>query len=299
MLSVANTRQFQEESDLHRLYLALEYHRRSLIEGWAEPSDAPWTLGKEAASLQVDELKKVVNGDIIGQLRILFSNMSGIHLHECTNQVPQRDFNLVIRASQVAGAGDGVWLDGKASVGQVVALFPGLIYRKDEVKMIPGYPNFGVESDFLMSRYDGCIFDSRAWTSFCNGKMHEYSAQCKHNAKTSSLLDHQFSAESKQNQLALGHMVNHPPKGFSPNVMGAPVDWSLMPTEKDWDKILPWKKFCEKENDGVIRGLALVAMRTLETEELFVNYRLNPDVLGGLPKWYHPVDDEEDLRRWC
>jgi hypothetical protein len=35
-----------------------------------------------------------------------------------------------------------------------------------------------------------------------------------------------------------------------------------------------------------------------EDEELLLNYRLNPRV-GALPPWYHPVDQDEDRRRWA
>ena len=44
------------------------------------------------------------------------------------------------------------------------------------------------------------------------------------------------------------------------------------------------------------RGLVLVSSRELRDEELFLNYRLNPR--NAYPKWYTPVDVEEDERRW-
>lgn len=50
---------------------------------------------------------------------------------------------------------------------------------------------------------------------------------------------------------------------------------------------------------AVVPGIAFVATRSIEHgEELFVNYRLNPGVVGGLPKWYEAVDSEEDALRW-
>ena len=45
-----------------------------------------------------------------------------------------------------------------------------------------------------------------------------------------------------------------------------------------------------------LRGLAFVATRELQDEELFLNYRLNP--ANPRPDWYMPVDLEEDKRRW-
>ena len=40
-----------------------------------------------------------------------------------------------------------------------------------------------------------------------------------------------------------------------------------------------------------------VALRDIEDEELFVDYRINPDV--GYPEWYKPVDEEVARRRWA
>lgn len=45
-----------------------------------------------------------------------------------------------------------------------------------------------------------------------------------------------------------------------------------------------------------IKGIAFVATRELQDEELLLNYRLNPQVQK--PEWYIPVDIEEDKRRW-
>mmetsp|Transcript_20563 Transcript_20563/g.24928 ORF Transcript_20563/g.24928 Transcript_20563/m.24928 type:complete len:195 (-) Transcript_20563:923-1507(-) len=46
-----------------------------------------------------------------------------------------------------------------------------------------------------------------------------------------------------------------------------------------------------------VQSLVLVATRDISNnEELFVNYRFNPEM--ELPKWYHPVDSNEDRRRW-
>ena len=33
-------------------------------------------------------------------------------------------------------------------------------------------------------------------------------------------------------------------------------------------------------------------------EELFVNYRFNPQAKRKHPKWYHAIDPEEDAMRW-
>lgn len=50
------------------------------------------------------------------------------------------------------------------------------------------------------------------------------------------------------------------------------------------------------EQLGVVKGLAFVAIRQIQDEEVLLNYRLNPQVQK--PAWYAPVDVEEDKRRW-
>lgn len=45
-----------------------------------------------------------------------------------------------------------------------------------------------------------------------------------------------------------------------------------------------------------VKGLAFVAVRQIQDEEILLNYRLNPQVQK--PAWYAPVDVEEDKRRW-
>ena len=47
----------------------------------------------------------------------------------------------------------------------------------------------------------------------------------------------------------------------------------------------------------VVPALALVAVEALRDEEVFLNYRLSTHVKR--PVWYHPVNAEEDARRWA
>ena len=58
------------------------------------------------------------------------------------------------------------------------------------------------------------------------------------------------------------------------------------------------QNFLPRKNDTA-PCVVLVALRDIENEELFLNYRLNPNAPGGLPDWYSSVDIEEDQRRWA
>ena len=67
---------------------------------------------------------------------------------------------------------------------------------------------------------------------------------------------------------------------------------------------MPIVQFTGKEESVLPRPedpapcVALIATRELSNEELFLNYRLNPNAPSGLPNWYSAVDPEEDSRRW-
>ena len=46
-----------------------------------------------------------------------------------------------------------------------------------------------------------------------------------------------------------------------------------------------------------MQGACLVVTRPLKDEEVFVDYRLSPNITDR-PSWYVPVDDDEEARRW-
>ena len=137
-----------------------------------------------------------------------------------------------------------------------------------------------------------------------------------------------------RNPLALAHFANHPPRGVAPNVVacpfdlsqedeeagGPPLDAAGAPGGKRGPPRLPLRPTvpnapCDPGDQGnwvsravnpahfvaragwPVRSLLLVAARPLsDGEELFLNYRLNPD--RPRPAWYAPVDEDEDRRRW-
>ena len=50
--------------------------------------------------------------------------------------------------------------------------------------------------------------------------------------------------------------------------------------------------------ENQVPSVLLLATRTLQDEELFLNYRLNP-ALAPYPDWYHQPNPEEAARRWA
>lgn len=68
--------------------------------------------------------------------------------------------------------------------------------------------------------------------------------------------------------------------------------YSRPPARGTLDGVGAWE-----HGGDVAQGLALVALRDLEDEELFLNYRLSPHV--AQPDWYWAVDSDENQRRWA
>jgi hypothetical protein len=92
--------------------------------------------------------------------------------------------------------------------------------------------------------------------------------------------------------------VNHPPPGATANVLAVPVAFSreqqFVPHEVA-SPTRPLHLFADHREE--VPGLALIAARNVEDEELFLNYRLNPAL--PVPDWYHQPDPEEAARRWA
>ncbi|XP_004505812.1 uncharacterized protein [Cicer arietinum] len=248
----------------------------------------------------------------------------------------QLGYTLNIKPSQIShkDAGQGLFLDGAADVGSVVAFYPGVVYSPAYYRYIPGYPKVSAQNPYLITRYDENVINAQPWGSggdkreLWNGKnIVEVKADTKV-AETGS--DRIWKALSKplegnrgdhsevierRNPLALAHFANHPSKGVLPNVMICPYDFPL--TENNIRVYIPnilfgndevkmrrlgsfWFKFGGSKNSGLnvptLKSLVLISTRAIQDEELLLNYRLSNT--KRRPEWYSPVDEEEDRRRW-
>lgn len=225
------------------------------------------------------------------------------HVLDSTN-----GFCLRVAASSVENGGYGLWVSGEAALGDIVALYPGVAYTVQYHRRIPGYPSVALSNCHLISRYDNVIIDAKPW-----GKRNfsaTFEAEKYSNRAEAALLQLR-----QNNPFAVAQWCNHPPKGVSPNVVTASFDWipgyskgSLIDT-REYFPVVQYGPLHEQREEGVdqppitqdilVSGLALVALRDIKNEELFLNYRLNPNSINSLPDWYHPVDKEEDIRRWA
>ncbi|KAI4328632.1 hypothetical protein L6164_020968 [Bauhinia variegata] len=246
-------------------------------------------------------------------------------------------YTLNIKPSQIPhkDAGQGLFLDGEANVGAVLAFYPGIVYSPAYYRYIPGYPRVDAQNPYLITRYDGTIINAQPWGSggdkreLWDGlKMAEFKPDLAGAEKGSDRLwkllnkplegtkgDNRSDVLEQRNPLALAHFANHPAKGMQPNVMICPYDFPL--TEKDMRVYIPnisfgnaevnmrrfgnfwfksWSRNSGASNVPTLKSLVLVATRALQDEEILLNYRLSNS--KRRPEWYTPVDEEEDRRRW-
>lgn len=234
-------------------------------------------------------------------------------------------------------AGQGLYLSGKAGIGAIVSFYPGVIYSPFNYCSIPGYPRVDAGNPYLISRYDGIVIDAQPWGTgdearqlwdgFFERRMENFSRNNQGSKvdvlwrvlskpqENRSLI--KGAVVERRNPLALGHFANHPEKGMQPNVMVCPYNFYLPETRMrpyipnlvfGSDEEITMQRYgsfwlkstsANDEDSAVppaIRTLVLVATRPICDEEIFLNYRLsNPK---KRPTWYHPVDEDEDRRRW-
>ncbi|XP_014493357.1 uncharacterized protein LOC106755678 isoform X1 [Vigna radiata var. radiata] len=238
----------------------------------------------------------------------------------------QLGYTLNVKPSQIPhkDSGKGLFLDGAVDVGAVLAFYPGVIYSPSYYNQIPGY--LDEQNSYLITRYDGTVIDAQPWgcggdgpERFNRRKMLENKLDNEGAHKGSDRMSKPLEGSQvdddvveRRNPLALAHFANHPPKGILPNVMICPYDFPL--TERNMRIYIPnilfgneevnlkrfgssWLKSVVSKNSEsdvpTLKAVVLVATRTLQDEELLLNYRLSNS--KQRPEWYAPVDEEEDM----
>jgi hypothetical protein len=103
-------------------------------------------------------------------------------------------------------------------------------------------------------------------------------------------------------------MINHPAKDELPNVVVCPYDMPTIGPEEDLSQLLRSKYYKEPMLSKIFDPLGKIKMHTYllvaacdidPGQEIFVNYRYNPNLSAKLiPDWYHPIDVDENERRW-
>ncbi|KAJ4974154.1 hypothetical protein NE237_007328 [Protea cynaroides] len=248
-------------------------------------------------------------------------------------------YTLDLKESQIPHkeAGQGLFLSGEATVGAVVAFYPGVLYSPAYYRFIPGYPRVDAHNSYLITRYDGTVINAQPWGT--GGECREVwnalgvpetrSAMWEDTDKGSDRLWKLLSKPLKggqggngsevlerRNPLALGHFANHPAKGMTPNVMVCPYDFPV--TETAMRAYIPNVTFGNEEQVKMKRfgsfwfkygpsGNSDSDVPILKTLVLVATRTLcDEEILLNYrlsstkrrPAWYTPVDEEEDRRRW-
>lgn len=251
----------------------------------------------------------------------------------------QLGYSLAIRYSEVPhkDAGQGLFLEGEAEVGSVIAIYPGVIYSPAYYRYIPGYPKVDAQNSYLITRYDGTVINAQPWgkgndaREIWDGMSSPQDARVtEQNVQTGS--DRVWKMLSKplesprsgihaeilerRNALAFAHFANHPPKGMVPNVMVCPYDFPL--NEKDMRTYIPNISFGSEEgvrmrrfgsfwfkSGSSVHGTSdspilksLVLVATRAISNEEILLNYRLSNSKRRPSWYAPVDEEEDRRRW-
>jgi hypothetical protein len=195
-------------------------------------------------------------------------------------------WDLEVRASAIEGAGDGLHLRGSCEAGVIVALYPGTAYHVDDLHVMATLVLEG--NPYVLGRRDGVLIDGRpdgvSAQIFDTAIARERAAACAALGPGApwSWPDLRWPAHP----LAAGHKANHPPRGYAPNVRVCIID--LLPGEEaPLQNVLPFASFRPPaDGEHVKRGAALVSTRRLASEEILLDYKLQPG--GPLEPWYVP-----------
>ena len=220
-------------------------------------------------------------------------------------------YSILSFRSTIPGAGRGIYVDGYACAGSIVAFFPGDIWPREHLQNQRIGSHFMEDDHFQLSlRYDDILIDSRK--------------------SPAVVLD-----TERSNPWAIAHLANHPPKQQTssskskskskpkssvyniPNCRPLPINYtSEMKLSEEEQKYVP-NRYARKppllgyneafeRQDVYMHGMILVTTRDVENEELFYDYRLSGGSGSGsgtggheMPDWYHVCDEESLRNRWA
>ncbi|KAK5584840.1 hypothetical protein RB653_006457 [Dictyostelium firmibasis] len=213
-----------------------------------------------------------------------------------------RGFRLHVKKSDInhEEAGYGVHVEGECVPGTIVAIYPGDTYDGDNIPS-----NVVSDNDYMMSRYDGTVIDGRSWNRRADELILKEKFFNKLGTKSTGT-----DLLCYKNPFAIGNFINHPPiikdnngndtdQTKEPNVIAYSFNFrSNFPNHLSF--YIPNKTATEhsifKDSSVLRRSLLLVAFKPIKNQEIFLNYRFNPDL--PYPNWYKQPDLEEAKRRW-
>jgi len=188
-------------------------------------------------------------------------------------------YSVVALRSSIPGAGRGVYVDGYARAGSILAFQPGPVWGKEHLV------NLSIEEERDLERNDSYQMSLRADDYMIDSRRAPYTVLTDDNS----------------NLMALGHIVNHPTPSKPPSCRSAMLNFSKgmeIGSSAQLKRYIP-NTYARPRNvtlmdslwDGDViemHSLVLVATRDICNEEIFYDYRL---ASSHLPQWYHRVND--------
>lgn len=187
-------------------------------------------------------------------------------------------YAVVALRSSIAGAGRGVFLDGFAKAGSILAFQPGEVWTKENLVSLP------VEVERQLEKNDHYQMSLRADDVMVDSRASPYTVLTRNNS----------------NPMALGHVVNHPTPTMPPNARCVMVNFTQGMDLKSLKQYIP-NMYARPRNPTLVgnllergdvvemQGMCLIATRDIYNEEILYDYRL---MTSRLPSWYQKVKDD-------
>lgn len=278
------------ELDTWRLYLLVKYRKEVLVHGHRPTEDDFDRLTKTRPPFQ--EQLEFVQAELQEQVSCILQSLTSSQ--GCGRGLGFELQERTLRGEK--GCPPGVQMRGNARTGDIVAFFPGVVYDERDIWHLPGGCR-ALEGHNMILRHDKKIVDA------------------------SSV--HLLSPMSGANPLACAQFVRHPPRGHEPNTFPwgmEVVAGSLPPGSEHLVPNAPYSEVVDAghsaqrrdalagnfvdallgdapQTRNTIPTQVFVALRDIENEELFVDFRLNPAV-KDTPPWYEPCGDMASQVRW-
>lgn len=189
-------------------------------------------------------------------------------------QIP---FSLRVGQSGIVGAGQGLFIDGIARVGETVSFFPGVVFTKEQLGIANSMGVVSPSNEFVAACFGGSLFVDAA-VSDPTSQSSRLLGSCRARDCV------RFRLKPSRNSFAVAQMANHRLVDSGANCSFSDVDFSgFIDSDPSLVAFLPNSPF----TNGCIadfKGLSLVTIREIKDEEIFVDYRFRQKL--GLPQWF-------------
>jgi hypothetical protein len=254
------------ERKLGALTCLLDFH------SWKDGAGGDWATATDFDSEMDDFGFRVTTAD--EETFVSIRQYQTINMYRSALLKKELGYSIIAMKSFIPGAGRGVFVDGVAMAGSLVAFQPGPVWPLGSVR-----PD--VEDHFhdnhnlqLSMRYDNFIIDSRR-------------------------SPYTVLTRPQSNPLSLGHVVNHPQAGSLPNCQSLMLNFLEGMQLGDLYRYVPntyavpptWINRTFDRYVIEMHSMCLLARRDVQEEELVYDYRLTGT---DMPRWYHKIDYPED-----